>query len=362
MSLHRDPHQFVSKYLRLWIAIAVLAAVLRALNLIVTHAHPSDLVIFSNRALRITTFWLLYPAFLPSIFWSARRFPLEPPHGLRDTAVHMLGVVLFSFVHMLAVSFLTLGFRPSTSAYLGWYLPVDLVAYWAAVCALHYYYEVQDREVLAERLRADLTEVRLRALRSQLNPHFLFNTLNTISVLALKGDNGAVLSVVNRLSTLLRRALDETVPQEIELAEELECVADYLEIQRVRFADRLVLQWDIAPDTMNASVPAMVLQPLIENAIKHGVAAYCGAGVVTVRSRLKGRSLVLQVLNTVAAESATTPHLTSTGIGLSNTQSRLQHLYGAEQHFEYGPSASGGVEVTLTIPFRQIRSRRFEVA
>src|SRR6478672_10468404 len=144
MPLHREPHTFIAKYLRLWIAVAVLAAILRAVNLIVTHAHPSDLVIFSNRALRITTFWLLYPALLPSIFWLARRFPLEPPHWLRDTAVHMLGVVMFSFVHMITVSFLTLGFWPSTSAYLGWYLPVDLVAYWAAVFALHYYYEVQD--------------------------------------------------------------------------------------------------------------------------------------------------------------------------------------------------------------------------
>lgn len=353
-----DPPAPVSKYLRVWLAIAFIAVVLRAANLVATQAHPSDLFVFSNRALRVATSWALYPALLPSIFWTARRFPLEPPHILRDASVHMLCVALLAFVHMIAVSFLTLGFTPSTLNYLGWYFPLDLIAYWAGVCALHYYYEVQERKVVAERLRADLTEVQLRALRSQLNPHFLYNTLNTISALALKNDSAGVLSVVSRLGTLLRRTLDDATPQETALAQELEAVDDYVQIQLVRFGDRLVMEWDVAPQTLQAAVPVMILQPLIENAIKHGIASHCGSGVVTVRSRVDAQQLVLQVSNTVPPDGAPVVRVTSMGIGLTNTRSRLHHLYGDAQRLDYGRTQAGGVLVTLAIPFRRISEER----
>jgi signal transduction histidine kinase len=351
-----DPQATMRKYLRIWIAIASIAILLRAVNLIVTQAHPSSLSVFDNRALRVMTSWLLYPALLPSIFWAARRFPLDPPHVLRDTVVHMLTVSVLAFVHMIAVSFLTLGFTPTTLSYFGWYLPLDLIAYWAGVCALHYYFEVQAREVVAERLRADLNEVQLKALRSQLNPHFLFNTLNTVSVLAMKGDSPAVLSVVTRLSTLLRRTLDESAPQVTRLSEELQALSDYVEIQLVRFNDRLVMHWDVSPDTLQAAVPVMVLQPLVENAIKHGIAAHCGAGVITVRSRIDRDELMLQVHNTIPPGSVPSTEATATsmGIGLKNTRSRLQRLYGVAQRLDYGQAADQGVVVTLTIPFRRL--------
>jgi two-component system LytT family sensor kinase len=351
-----DPQASMRKYLRIWIAIASIAVILRAVNLVVTQAHPSTLSVFDNRALRVMTSWLLYPALLPSIFWTARRFPLDPPYVLRDTAVHMLSVSVLAFVHMIAVSFLTFGFTPSTLTYFGWYLPLDLIAYWAGVCALHYYHEVQAREVVAERLRADLNEVQLKALRSQLNPHFLFNTLNTVSVLAMKGDSTAVLSVVTRLSTLLRRTLDESAPQETRLSEELQALSDYVEIQLVRFSDRLVMHWDVSPDTLHAAVPVMILQPLVENAIKHGIAAHCGAGVITVRSRIDMDELTLQVHNTVPPDSppALEAATSSMGIGLKNTRSRLQHLYGTAQRLDYGQAADKGVMVTLAIPLRRL--------
>ena len=235
---------------------------------------------------------------------------------------------------------------------------LDLIAYWAGVCTLHYYYEVQERKVVAERLRADLTEMQLRALRSQLNPHFLYNTLNTISALALKSDSAAVLTVVSRLSALLRRTLDDSAPQETALARELAAVDDYVQIQLVRFGDRLVMKWDVAPDTLQAAVPVMILQPLIENAIKHGIAAYCGSGVITVRSRIETEALVLQVSNTVPPDGAPIVRVTSMGIGLTNTRSRLHHLYGEAQHLDYGRTPEGGVLVTLAIPFRRISDER----
>jgi two-component system LytT family sensor kinase len=361
-----NPEAFLRKYSRMWLAVGAIAVVLRIANLVATHGDPAQVFALNNRAVRITIFWLLYPAFLPSIFWMARRFPLEPPHWRRDTAIHMAGVVTFAFVHMLAVSFLTSAFKPNGLTYLGWYFPLDLVAYWAAVFTLHYYDELQDREVIAQRLRADLTEVQLRALRSQLNPHFLFNTLNTISVLALKGDNASVIVVLNRLSALLRRALDDSCPQEVLLAQEIEFVTDYLEIQRIRFGDRLVLQWNLAPDTMDAAVPAMILQPLIENAIKHGVAAHTGVSVVTVRTRLEGPHVLLHIDNTGPLIDARNFSSVSSGrapgIGLANTQSRLQQLYGADQRFDYAPSQSGGVAVTVAIPFRRLDLKRSNVA
>jgi sensor histidine kinase YesM len=197
-------------------------------------------------------------------------------------------------------------------------------------------------------LRASLAEARLAALRAQLNPHFLFNTLNAISTLALKGDQSAVTEMLARLSGLLRAALEEHT-EEIPLARELEFVDDYVAIEQIRFADRLSVEKTVAPDTLRGLVPTMILQPIIENAIQHGVNAQPGVGHVNLSAERQNGSLVIEVRDSGPGFRNAAPH---DGIGLANTRARLEQLYGSGYRFEYGSAPAGGASVRITVPFR----------
>jgi two-component system, LytTR family, sensor kinase len=201
-------------------------------------------------------------------------------------------------------------------------------------------------------LRTSLAEARLAALRAQLNPHFLFNTLNAISTLALKGDRAAVTETLGRLSGLLRAALDEDT-QEIPLAREIDFLDDYIAIQRIRFADRLSVEQRIAPDTLASLVPTMILQPIVENAIEYGVNARRGGGRVNVLASRNNGALVIEVRDTGPGFVRSSMH---NGIGLANTRARLEQLYGSAYRFEYGTAVEGGASVRITIPFHTVKA------
>lgn len=169
----------------------------------------------------------------------------------------------------------------------------------------------------------------------------------------MKGERDAVVDILARVSELLRFSLDDTRPQEIPLADELNFLDGYLDIQEIRFADRLTIHRDIAADALQAAVPSMILQPIVENAIKHGIAEQCGDGYMAIRATRENGTLRLQVSDSgpgfqVAASSR------SKGIGLANTEARLRQLYGAAHRIEYGHTADGGASVIISIPFRQI--------
>jgi sensor histidine kinase YesM len=198
-------------------------------------------------------------------------------------------------------------------------------------------------------LRTSLAEARLAALRAQLNPHFLFNTLNAISTLALKGDHAAVTETLGRLSGLLRAALDEHT-EEISLAREVDFLDDYVAIQQIRFADRLSMQQSIASDTLSGLVPTMILQPIVENAIEHGVNAQRGVGRVKVSAVRDNGMLVIEVRD---SGPGFRPDAAHDGIGLANTRARLEQLYGPDYRFEYGSVPEGGASVRIAIPFHQ---------
>jgi len=237
--------------------------------------------------------------------------------------------------------------------------PIDLLAYWIVigfVYASRYYSELAAREVAAAKLEASLAEARLEVLRRQLSPHFLFNTLNAISVLALRGDNDAVIETLSRLSDLLRFAIDETHPQTVPLSEELNFLDGYLAIQQVRFDDRLRVELKIAPQTLDALVPFMILQPIVENAIEHGISAQCEGSTITIKADIEHDELHLLVSDSGPGfkfEHRTRPSrpANGNGIGLANTRQRLDQLYGARHLIEYGPSPSGGASVAIHIPF-----------
>jgi two-component sensor histidine kinase len=200
-----------------------------------------------------------------------------------------------------------------------------------------------------EQLEARLARAQLQSLRLQLHPHFLFNTLNTINAL-IGTDRRAAERVISGLSELLRMSLSSASEQEVTLARELELLAHYIEIQQIRFQDRLSVRFQIDSEVRSALVPNLMLQPLVENAIRHGIAPRAAPGHVVVTARRTGDRLEMSVVDDGVGETAGTEH--RDGVGLGNTRARLLSLYGADHRFEAGTPPTGGFVVTLEIPYR----------
>jgi two-component sensor histidine kinase len=200
-----------------------------------------------------------------------------------------------------------------------------------------------------EQLEARLARAQLQSLRLQLHPHFLFNTLNTINAL-IGTDRHAAERVISGLSELLRMSLSSASEQEVTLAKELELLAHYIEIQQIRFQDRLTVNFRIDPDARYALVPNLMLQPLVENAIRHGIAPRAAAGHVVVTAARRGDRLELSVVDDGVGEKASRDH--RDGVGLGNTRARLLSLYGSDHRFEAGGASAGGFAVHIEIPYR----------
>jgi LytS/YehU family sensor histidine kinase len=189
----------------------------------------------------------------------------------------------------------------------------------------------------------------LQALKMQLQPHFLFNTLNAIAALVRKNENKAATDMLAGLSDLLRLSLENVGAQEISLKQELEFLERYLEIERIRFKDRLQVRMHVAPETLEARVPNLILQPLVENAIRHGIASRSAAGVIEIRAEREGERLRLQIKDNGPGFPGEEP--INRGVGLTNAMARLQRLYGAAQSLVFNNAPEGGAVVTLEIPF-----------
>ena len=324
--------------------------------------------------------WVINAFLAPGVLYVARRFPLDRGRWPVVLPIHFLGAAAFAVAHLggtalyYAVLDGALERVPAVLVkYLTIYFILDVLVYCGIVGASHavrYYREAKAREVATARLQESLTQARLAALRGQLNPHFLFNTLNAITTMALKREHDNVVVTLGTLSELLRVSLDDRLPQEVALADELELLERYLEIQRIRFGDRLTVTRDVDDDTLDALVPIMILQPLAENAIVHGIAPVPGPGELRLRATRRNGTLVLEVTDTGpgfgTTVSAATPIREAVGarravengkrpgggIGLANTRARLAQLYGDQSSFEIGAAANGGARVTVTIPFR----------
>jgi hypothetical protein len=205
------------------------------------------------------------------------------------------------------------------------------------------------RAIRLAHVETQLARAELGALQSQLQPHFLFNTLNTISELvyteAAKADR-----IVARLGDLLRRTVDRAGEHEEPLREELAFIAAYLEIEQSRFSENLVVHWDVAPDTLDALVPRLILQPLVENAIRHGITPHADGGHVGIVAKRIGRMLELTAWN--SGRQADPPSTWRERVGLGNTRARLRQLYGVSQRLDIALREGGGVRVRITLPFR----------
>jgi signal transduction histidine kinase len=213
-----------------------------------------------------------------------------------------------------------------------------------------YYRKYRERELRASQLQAHLAQAELQVLKMQLHPHFLFNTLHTIAAL-VRVDVDLAERMIARLGDLLRSSLESAGQQEVPLRQELEFVQPYLEIEQARLGPRLRVRLDIAPDVRDAWVPNLVLQPLIENAIRHGIAARAEGGTISVRAWRGGGQLHLEVADDGPGLAKPPAHV-GHGIGLANTRARLAQLYGDAHRFELRSMAGQGLVVALSLPFR----------
>jgi LytS/YehU family sensor histidine kinase len=228
----------------------------------------------------------------------------------------------------------------------------NLLIYWVIVAvsqAFDYYRKYRERELHAAELEKHLVQAKLQALQMQLNPHFLFNTLHSISSLMHK-DVEAADRMIMRLSDLLRAALDSADTQEVSLRKELELLELYLGIEQIRFGDRLTVKMQVAPDALEGQVPNFILQPLVENAIRHGIEPRTRPGRIELHARRQADELTLTVCDNGKGLPDAKP--TREGVGLSNTRARLRELYGEAHRFELCAGPEGGLRIEMTIPYR----------
>lgn len=290
--------------------------------------------------------WLFLGALLPIVSLLARRFPLRSDTWRRTLLVHLTGALV------LCVGWATLGVALGTAldrypqhAWASWILttiPWSVFMYFTVlgcVYAFTYFVEARERE-------AQLAEARLGALQAQIHPHFLFNSLNAITVLVREQNTPAATRMLELLSDVLRRVLRADTRHEIPLDDELQFVRDYLEIEEVRFSDRLRVTWSIAENARAILVPAFVLQPIVENAIRHGVAKRAAAGKIDISASVDAGQLELRVRDDGAGMTATNGE----GVGLTNTRERLRTLYGDRASLTIRPVVEGGMEVIIRIP------------
>ncbi len=230
---------------------------------------------------------------------------------------------------------------------------VDMAWYWG-ILAFGYSFELYERfrseEIKAIRLESQLIETELKTLREQLRPHFLFNTMNTVAVLVRENRNDEAITLLSRLGSLLRMSLDPARVHEVTVRQEMEFLERYIEIQKMRFSDRLSVEIKIAPEAMDARIPNLLLQPLVENAIIHGAAPMTGPCRVTVSGRVDGGTLHLEVTDDGPGMPIGGP--TRQGVGLSNTRERLTKIYGAAGRFTLESQPGYGVSIFIALPCR----------
>jgi len=324
------------------------------------HAHWS----LSTIVVLNYTYWYLWALFAPAVIWLSQNFRFERQGLARALAVHIPSVVIFSLTHIALLQGMHWWLAMSQRRSFDWWAEVkrgallnfdwEMITYWAIVGISHavlYYRESRERAVRASQLETQLLEARLATLQQQLHPHFLFNTLHAISAL-MHRDVEAADRTLMRLSDLLRMTLDNLGQQEVTLKSELEFLEKYLEIEQTRFADRLTVRFEVEPEALDVLVPSLLLQPLVENAIKHGVSRKAGPGHIDISARRTNGHLRMEVRDDGVGLSESALSALQKGIGVSTTRARLQHQYGADYRFEFH-RLQQGLAVIVAVPWRR---------
>jgi two-component system, LytTR family, sensor kinase len=329
-----------------------LLGALSAVRIVLSYAYSNNVISWRRAVVIALADWYAWALLAPAIGWLARRFAIERRSWLRSLLMHLPASLFFSVLKLVIESKLLQWFDPAQRHILQF--PSTLFTYYAilgAIYAFDYYGKYRTHELKASQLQSQLAQAQLQALKMQLHPHFLFNTLHAISSL-MRRDVEAAERMIARLSDLLRLTLENVGAQETSLRQELEFLESYLEIEKTRFRDRLQVKMDIEPETLDARVPNLILQPLVENAVRHGVAPHAAPGLIEISARLKGNKLELQVRDNGAGLPEARRAQIKEGVGLANTRARLEQLYGAGAYFDLSNRDKGGLVVSLTIPFR----------
>lgn len=310
------------------------------------------------------TYWYTWALFTPAIVWLSQHFRLERQGVGIAVLVHAPAVALFSFGHIAAMAAVRWWMAAAQGLEYSWWARVqrstletfdwEMMTYWAIAglsLAVLYYRESRDRELRSSQLETRLVAARMAALQQQLQPHFLFNTLHAVSSL-MHSDVEAADRMLIRLGDLLRMTLEHVGHPDVTLQTELDFVSKYLEIEQTRFADRLIVRFDIDPDALDTLVPSLLLQPLAENAVKHGIARKAGPGHIDITAQRDHDKLRIEIRDDGAGLAENALLALQKGIGVSTTRARLQHQFGADFRFEFHHHEPG-VTVVVAVPWRQ---------
>jgi signal transduction histidine kinase len=306
--------------------------------------------------------WYVFAALSAPVIWLARRLRFERVNWARRALAHGGVSAVFSVAYMVLRAWVAqaqsrwsgppVGFAEAFEPLVAKTFLFNVIVYWVIVAvwhALDYSRRFHERELRASELERRLAQARLQALQMQLNPHFLFNTLHALSSL-MHRDVEAADRMLTRLGDLLRYALDSSSEQEVPLRRELRFLQSYLEIEQTRLGERLRVDMDFPPETLDLRVPNLILQPLVENAVRHGIEPQRKPGCIRLRARTAPGRLILEVSDNgvgLAANAAL-----EEGVGLSNTRARLAHLYGPDHGVELLNDVEGGLTVRLILPSR----------
>ena len=306
--------------------------------------------------------WLLCGVLTPVIFVLARKFPLTRGRLAGRIALHFLFAVVF------CASWAGLGilygsalhgqpWTPWDMGAAGWFIntiPYGVAIYFSMLGVAHgvaFFLESRERETQAALLSAQLADARLAALRMQLQPHFLFNSLNALGVILRDRDTATASRMLEQLGAMLRRVMRPDRPQEVTLAEEVDFIRQYLAIEELRFSDRLRPVIDVDDALLRSAVPEFILQPLVENAIRHGLSKRTEATLVRIAARHEGDALVLTVTDDGPGPSGAE---SGAGVGLRNTRERLATLYGQRARLTLAAAAGGGTVAEVRLPWREL--------
>ncbi len=362
-----------SPWRRRWIGVALICGIWIFIGVVFTlqgyfSSYRSERPMKFVDSLYLQMTWAIVWAFAtPLVLLAAAKLPIERNNWIRSTLLHIpLCLVLSVLVTALGrvLIWLNFGYRvgkPLTfesvtnfvvanfSEGIGIYLLIAVTSY-----AFSYYRRYRQGQLRTFQLEAQLSQAQLHALKMQLHPHFLFNTLHSISAL-LNKDPQSSRKMITRLGDFLRLTLENSGTQEVTLQTEMEFLTCYLEIERIRFQDRLVTRIDLDEDTLDAKVPNLILQPIVENAIRHAVAPRSTPGLIEIQAKQEGTKLRIQVRDNGPgiSEHPTSESVFTKGLGLTNTGTRLKQLYGTAHLFDLSNSPEGGLVVTMEIPFHR---------
>ncbi len=353
----------------IWTFVAIIFTVKTSMNASM-FGRPFS---FSN------TFWMQLVSCMgwmiltPLIIWGAKKYlPIGQNLHKNITYLILLGIFVVFFQTTFQSIVLPIldyekvrGLESFLMVYKGiftanWLLSASLyLLSLGVILTLTFYKKYQERELQSSKLEANLSRARLQVLQMQLHPHFLFNTHNAITELIHKDPDTAEKMLTN-LSDLLRISLDKIDMEKVLFHQELEFVEKYIEIEQMRFQERLKFSLNIAPETLDAIVPNMILQPLIENAVKHGITPLREGGTIKIKSHKKANDLIIEVSDDGVGLSKDEKDFVVKGIGLANTQARLLHLYKDKQSFEIDFGKEKGFTVKLKIPFTKETAKNEE--